>query len=140
MRLFSSYGCWQHLIGQTKQLSKDHGTLSEIYSAHLVTRLQTAIEDVQRIYRKCREVAYETHEEILRVLQELHTTMKTYHNYLAESKAAEAKLKTAELSRMKLQQSIPKEKLERSKKYKLIEKEVLKVGTMQHSIGLGVCI
>lgn len=124
--LFSSYGCWQQLINQTKTLSKDHATLSEIYSTHLVVRLQTVLEDIQRIYRKCREIAYETHEEILRVLQELHTTMKTYHSYQTESKAAENKLRAAEQSRLKLQQATAKEKLERSKKYKLIEKEVLK--------------
>lgn len=79
--MFSSYACWQQLVNQTKSLSKDHAALSEIYSTHLVARLQTVIEDVQRIYKKCREIGYETHEEILRVLQELHTTMKTYHSY-----------------------------------------------------------
>lgn len=89
-------------------------------------RLQTVIDDIQRIYRRCREIGYETHEEILRVLQELHTTMKTYHSYQTECKAAEAKLRTAENQRTKLQQTIPKEKLDRSKKYRLIEKEVLK--------------
>lgn len=79
--MFSSYACWQQLVNQTKSLSKDHAALSEVYATHLVARLQTVIEDVQRIYKKCREIGYETHEEILRVLQELHTTMKTYHSY-----------------------------------------------------------
>uniref|UniRef100_A0A1B0FV14 Putative slit-robo rho gtpase-activating protein 1 n=1 Tax=Lutzomyia longipalpis TaxID=7200 RepID=A0A1B0FV14_LUTLO len=124
--LFSSYACWQQMINHTKSLSKDHATLAEIYSTHLVTRLQSVIDDIQRIYRRCREIGYETHEEILRVLQELHTTMKTYHSYQTECKAAETKLRTAENQRTKLQQTIPKEKLERSKKYRLIEKEVLK--------------
>lgn len=158
--MFSTYSCWQLLVNQTKALAKDHATLSEIYTTHLVARLQAVVEDVQRIYKKCREVGYETHEEILRVLQELHTTMKTYQNYQVkpcaaqyrspfkllrrdrfhcvtlnrpfylaqnECKAAETKLRTAETQRLKLQQSIPKEKLERSKKYRLIEKEMLKV-------------
>lgn len=79
--MFSTYSCWQLLVNQTKALAKDHATLSEIYTTHLVARLQAVVEDVQRIYKKCREVGYETHEEILRVLQELHTTMKTYQNY-----------------------------------------------------------
>ncbi|XP_063708232.1 SLIT-ROBO Rho GTPase-activating protein 1-like isoform X2 [Culicoides brevitarsis] len=124
--LFSSYTCWQQLVNQTKSLSKDHAALSEIYSTHLVARLQTVCEDVQRIYRRCREIGYETHEEILRVLQELHTTMKTYHTYQAECKEAEKKLRTAETQRTKLQQTVPKEKLDRSKKYRLIQKEELK--------------
>jgi transposase len=53
--------------------------------------------------------------------------MKTYHNYQIDCKEAEKKLKAAENQRTKIQQNIPKEKLERSKKYKVIEKEVLKV-------------
>ncbi|KAL9702695.1 hypothetical protein quinque_006213 [Culex quinquefasciatus] len=124
--LFSSYSCWQQLVNQTKSLSRDHAALSEIYSVHLVARLQSVWDDVQRIYRKCREIGFETHVEILRILQELHTNMKTYHTYQTEAKEAEKKLRAAENQRMKLQQSVPKEKLERSKKYRLIEKEVLK--------------
>lgn len=66
-------------------------------------------------------------EEILRTLHELHTTMKTHHAYQTECRQAESKLRLAENQRLKMEQSIPKEKLERSKKYKLIGKEVQKV-------------
>lgn len=62
------------------------------------------------------------------MLHELHTTMKTYQAYQAESRQAETKLRVAEQQRSKLEVAIaPPEKLERSKKYKLIEKEVNKV-------------
>lgn len=124
--LFSTYSCWQQLVTQTKNLSKDHAALSEVYSTHLVSRLAQVIEDVQRIYRRCREIGYETHEEILRVLHELHTTMKTYQAYQAECRQAEGKLRLAENQRLKIEQSLPKEKLDRSKKFRLIEKEVQK--------------
>ncbi|CAH1729157.1 unnamed protein product [Chironomus riparius] len=124
--IFSSYACWQQLIQQTKSLARDHATLSDIYSTQLVQRLQTVHDDCQRIYKKCREIGYEIHEEILRVLQELHTTMKTYHSYQLECRETEKKLRAAEIQRAKIQQSIPKEKLERNKKFKVIEKEVLK--------------
>jgi len=78
---------------------------------------------------QCREIGYETHEEILRVLHELHTTMKTYQAYQAESRQAETKLRVAEQQRNKLEvaNADSREKLSRSKKYKLIEKEVNKV-------------
>ncbi|XP_046661965.1 SLIT-ROBO Rho GTPase-activating protein 1-like isoform X3 [Homalodisca vitripennis] len=124
--LFSTYSCWQQLVTQTKNLSKDHAALSEVYSTHLVSRLSQVIEDVQRIYRRCREIGYETHEEILRVLHELHTTMKTYQAYQGECRAAEAKLRLVENQRLKIEQSLPKEKLDKSKKFRLIEKEVQK--------------
>ncbi|XP_044741515.1 SLIT-ROBO Rho GTPase-activating protein 1-like isoform X2 [Chrysoperla carnea] len=124
--LFSSFTCWQQLVTQTRNLSRDHATLSEIYSTHLVSRLAQVMEDVQRIYRRCREIGYETHEEILRVLHELHTTMKTFHSYHNESRQAETKLRLAEATRGKLEQTTPPEKLQRSKKYRLIEKEISK--------------
>ena len=77
---------------------------------------------------QCREIGYETHEEILRVLHELHTTMKTFQAYQAEARQAETKLRVAEQQRTKLEvANAPPEKLARSKKYKLIEKEVNKV-------------
>jgi SLIT-ROBO Rho GTPase activating protein len=76
---------------------------------------------------QCREVGYETHEELLRVLHELHTTSKTWLAYQTEARQAESKLRIAEGQRTKLENSIPKDKRERSKKYRLIEKEVLKV-------------
>ncbi|XP_059475420.1 SLIT-ROBO Rho GTPase-activating protein 1-like isoform X2 [Neocloeon triangulifer] len=124
--LFSSFSCWQQLQTHTKGLSKDHAALSEIYSVHLVGRLAGLMDDVQRIYRRCREIGYETHEELLRVLHELHTTSKTWLSYQAEARQAEGKLRLAEAQRVKLENSIPKEKRERSKKYRVIEKEVLK--------------
>ncbi|KAJ8926951.1 hypothetical protein NQ314_020803 [Rhamnusium bicolor] len=117
--LFSSYACWQQLVTQTKNLSRDHVALSEVYSTHLVSRLSQVMEDVQRIYKRCREIGYETHEEILRVLHELHTTMKTYHSYQAELRQAEAKLRSAEIQRNKLEQSLSQDKLDRSKKIQI---------------------
>ncbi|KAK3933383.1 SLIT-ROBO Rho GTPase-activating protein 1 [Frankliniella fusca] len=124
--LFSSYACWQQLVTSTRTLSRDHASLADVYAAQLVPRLARVAEDVQRIYRRCREVGQELHEEILRVLHELHTTMKTYHGYQGEMRAAEGKLRLAEAQRLKLEQGTPPEKLPRSKKYRLIEKEVQK--------------
>ncbi|XP_050313871.1 SLIT-ROBO Rho GTPase-activating protein 1-like isoform X2 [Anthonomus grandis grandis] len=124
--LFSSYACWQQLVTQTKNLSRDHVALSEVYSTHLVSRLGQVMDDVQRIYKRCREIGYETHEEILRVLHELHTTMKTYHSYQSELRQTETKLRAAEVQRTKLEGTLSHDKLERSKKYKLMEKEVSK--------------
>lgn len=53
--------------------------------------------------------------------------MKTYQSYQTEAKQAEAKLKVAENQRLKIEQAVPKEKLEKSKKVRLIGKEVQKV-------------
>lgn len=53
--------------------------------------------------------------------------MKTYHSYQAELRQAEVKLQSAENQRSKLEQSLSQDKLDRSKKYKMMEKEVQKV-------------
>lgn len=55
--------------------------------------------------------------------------MKTYQAYQAESRQAETKLRVAEQQRNKLEvaNADSRDKLARSKKYKLIEKEVNKV-------------
>lgn len=52
--------------------------------------------------------------------------MKTFHSYQAELRQAEVKLRAAESQRNKLEQSLSPDKLERSKKFKLMEKEVTK--------------
>ncbi len=78
------------------------------------------------IFLQCREVGYESHEELLKVLHELHAAMKTSQMYQAEQRASETKLRYVEAQRAKLESSIPREKLEKSKKFKLIEKEIAK--------------
>uniref|UniRef100_A0A8D8VAM9 SLIT-ROBO Rho GTPase-activating protein 1 n=1 Tax=Cacopsylla melanoneura TaxID=428564 RepID=A0A8D8VAM9_9HEMI len=124
--LVSSFSCWQHLVAQTKSMSRDHALLSEIYSSHVINRFSQIIEDVQRIYKKCRDIAYELHEELMRVLHELHATTKAYLAYQTEARQAEAKLRSTEAARNKIEASLPKEKLERSKKFRVVEKEVQK--------------
>lgn len=81
---------------------------------------------------QCRDIGYELHEELMRVLRELHATTKTYLSYQAEARAAETKLRATEAARAKVEQSLPKEKLEKSKKYRVVEKEVQKVSRKSH--------
>lgn len=124
--LFSTYACWQHLIQRTKQCSRHHSVLADIYNNNLSNRFSSAIDDVQRIYRRCREIGIEGHDELLKVLHELHASMKTYQVYHGEMLQAKQKVQLVETQQSRLKQSIPKEKLEKSKKYRLIEKELQK--------------
>merc|ERR1719264_1601263 len=105
---------------------RDHAALAEIYSGNIMVRCTTLHDDITRIYKKCREIGFEIHEEVLKVLHELHTAMKTHHTYQSEFRQAESKLAVVEKQKLKLKEGIPKEKLEKSRKYRLIEKEVLK--------------
>ncbi|CAG7729345.1 unnamed protein product [Allacma fusca] len=124
--LFSVSNCWQQLISETKKQSKEHAVLADIYNTHVTSRLSYVSDDLQRIYKQCKEVGIEAHEELLKVLHELHTSTKTFHAYHAECKQAEAKLKVVEGQKAKLELAIPKEKIERSKKIRLVDKEIQK--------------
>ena len=48
--------------------------------------------DIIACFLQCREIGYEIHEEVLKVLHELHTAMKTHQNYNSEFRQAENKL------------------------------------------------
>ena len=50
---------------------------------------------IQNKYFQCREIGFEIHEEVLKVLHELHTAMKTHHTYQSEFRQAESKLQVA---------------------------------------------
>ncbi|XP_022654292.1 SLIT-ROBO Rho GTPase-activating protein 1-like isoform X4 [Varroa destructor] len=89
----------------------------------MISRLQHVSEDLQRIHRKCRNIAIDGHEELLKILHELHTTMKTYHSYRTMEQQAAAKLSVVESNRVKLEQGLPKDKVEKSRRYRLICKE-----------------
>uniref|UniRef100_A0A6A7FXW2 SLIT-ROBO Rho GTPase-activating protein 1-like n=3 Tax=Hirondellea gigas TaxID=1518452 RepID=A0A6A7FXW2_9CRUS len=124
--LASAYNCWSVLVGQTKRDARDHAAMAEVYHNNIVPRFTHIQDDVHRIYKRCREIAYESHEELLKVLHELHTSLRTYHTYQADHRAAQAKLSSFQEQRAKLQAAVPKEKLDKSKKFRVIEKEIQK--------------
>ncbi|XP_041037403.1 SLIT-ROBO Rho GTPase-activating protein 3-like isoform X2 [Carcharodon carcharias] len=74
-KLLSPVNCWYLILEQTRQESKDHVSLSEIYSNNIVLRLSHICEDVSRLSKKA---------------------VKTYHMYHLESSIAESKLKEVE--------------------------------------------
>uniref|UniRef100_A0A6I8NHH4 Rho GTPase activating protein 4 n=1 Tax=Ornithorhynchus anatinus TaxID=9258 RepID=A0A6I8NHH4_ORNAN len=94
--LLSSVHCWYMLLNQTRQESRDHGVLSEMYGTSLTPRLLHISEDVGRLVKKSKDLEQHLQEELLKVVSELQTAMKTYQAYRAESVNAENKLREAE--------------------------------------------
>ncbi|KAG8439608.1 hypothetical protein GDO86_005696 [Hymenochirus boettgeri] len=94
--LLSPVNCWYLLLNQVRRESKDHATLSDIYINNVIMRFMQISEDSTRMFKKSREMAFQLHEDLNKVLNELYTVMKTYHMYHAESISAECKLKDAE--------------------------------------------
>ncbi|KAK7877883.1 hypothetical protein WMY93_031454 [Mugilogobius chulae] len=53
-------------------------------------------EDSGRLFKKSKEVGIQLQEDLMKVMNELYTVMKTYHMYNTDSMNAESKLKEAE--------------------------------------------
>ncbi|XP_076003346.1 SLIT-ROBO Rho GTPase-activating protein 3 isoform X1 [Genypterus blacodes] len=94
--LLSSVNSWYLVLNQTRRESRDHATLSDIYTNNVIMRLAQISEDVIRLFKKSKDIGIQMHEELVKVTNELYTVMKTYHMYHTESISAESKLKDAE--------------------------------------------
>uniref|UniRef100_A0A7N6A892 SLIT-ROBO Rho GTPase-activating protein 3 n=1 Tax=Anabas testudineus TaxID=64144 RepID=A0A7N6A892_ANATE len=94
--LLSSVNCWYLVLNQIRRESRDHATLSDIYTNNVIVRLAQIGEDVIRLFKKSKDIGIQMHEELVKVTNELYTVMKTYHMYHTESISAESKLKDAE--------------------------------------------
>jgi hypothetical protein len=118
--------------------------LSDVCSKYIGDKYDEIIEDIKRIFNKCKGVGQASHNEIFKVISELHgvryylfysndkkyiksvslsvfQAMKTYHEYQSESKQAEAKLTYVQSQKPKY------EKTKSQKKIKQFEKQVEKV-------------
>uniref|UniRef100_W5K0C9 SLIT-ROBO Rho GTPase-activating protein 1 n=1 Tax=Astyanax mexicanus TaxID=7994 RepID=W5K0C9_ASTMX len=94
--LLSPVNCWYLLLNQVRRESKDHATLSDIYLNNVIMRFMQISEDSTRLLKKSKEIAFQLQEDLMKVLNELYTVMKTYHMYHTESISAESKLKEFE--------------------------------------------
>ncbi|XP_006000445.1 SLIT-ROBO Rho GTPase-activating protein 2 isoform X1 [Latimeria chalumnae] len=94
--VLSPINCWNLLLNQVKRESRDHATLSDIYLNNIIPRFVQVSEDSGRLFKKSKEVGLQLQEDLMKVLNELYTVMKTYHMYNADSISAESKLKEAE--------------------------------------------
>ncbi|XP_051946951.1 SLIT-ROBO Rho GTPase-activating protein 3-like [Xyrauchen texanus] len=121
----SVFKCWQVLLTQTRQESRDHIMLSDSYSNTLPQQLSHCLEHAQRLAKRSRDICTQLQDGLLKVTAELQTAMKTYYQYYAEFLSAEGKLKEAAKLEEKQKQCTSK-KMER-----LIEKRQCKVQEIQ---------
>ncbi|XP_077547539.1 SLIT-ROBO Rho GTPase-activating protein 2B-like isoform X8 [Haemaphysalis longicornis] len=122
----SAHGCWEQLVANARRQGRDHAALAEVFGAVLVAQLAHLLEDVQRIHRKCRTIGLQQHDELLKVLHELQAAMRTYHGYRASEEQARAKLELVEAQKRRLEASVGREKLERSRRFRVLTKELAK--------------
>ncbi|XP_018432332.1 PREDICTED: SLIT-ROBO Rho GTPase-activating protein 2 [Nanorana parkeri] len=94
--VLSPVTCWNLLLTQVKRESRNHATLSDIYLNNIIPRFGQVNEDSGRLFKKSKEIGLQLQEDLMKVLNELYTVMKTYHMYNADSISAQTKLKDAE--------------------------------------------
>ncbi|KTF84096.1 hypothetical protein cypCar_00015551 [Cyprinus carpio] len=69
----SVVNCWQVLLMQTRQESRDHSFLSDSYSNILPQQLSHCVEHVQRLAKRSRDIYTQLQDGLLKVTTELHT-------------------------------------------------------------------
>uniref|UniRef100_A0A8C5QSQ7 Rho GTPase activating protein 4 n=1 Tax=Leptobrachium leishanense TaxID=445787 RepID=A0A8C5QSQ7_9ANUR len=94
--LLSPVNCWYMILNQTRQESRDHAAVSDVYMSHLIPRLSHIGEDISRLSKKSKEVGVQQQEDLLKLVSELQGAMKTYQLYHNDCLNAEHKLKEAE--------------------------------------------
>ncbi|KAK5896248.1 hypothetical protein CgunFtcFv8_009868 [Champsocephalus gunnari] len=94
--LLSPVNCWYLLLNQVRRESKDHATLSDLYLNNVISRLTHISEDSARLLKRSKEIIFQLQEDLMKLLNELYTVMKTYHMYHVETISAESKLREAE--------------------------------------------
>ncbi|XP_077450460.1 SLIT-ROBO Rho GTPase-activating protein 1-like [Stigmatopora argus] len=94
--LLSPVNCWYLLLNQVRRESKDHATLSDLYLNNVISRLTHISDDSARLLKRSKEIVFQLQEDLMKLLNELYTVMKSYHMYHVETINAETKLREAE--------------------------------------------
>ncbi|UJR37747.1 hypothetical protein I4U23_030441 [Adineta vaga] len=115
--LQSVYKLWDTIVQDTRTHVKYHTIMSDVCGKYMYEKFNEIAEDTRRMFTKCKSVGLASHEDIYKVLNELQSTMKTYHQYQSESKQAEQKLRN-------IQQQMAK--IKNAKKQKSMENRVEK--------------
>ena len=60
------------MLNDTKQHSKYHQILSDVCSKYIGDKYDEIVDDIKRIFGKCKGVGQASHNEIFKVITELH--------------------------------------------------------------------
>ncbi|KAM4609551.1 SLIT-ROBO Rho GTPase-activating protein 2B-like, partial [Discoglossus pictus] len=94
--VLSPVNCWHMILNQTRQESRDHASLGDVYTGHLIPRLTHIGEDISRLAKRSKEIGLQQQEDLLKLVSELQGAMKTYQLYHNDCMYSEHKLREAE--------------------------------------------
>ncbi|KAL1020931.1 hypothetical protein UPYG_G00006570 [Umbra pygmaea] len=100
--------CWQVLLAQTRQESRDHSGLSEMFNSTLTQPLAHCLDTTQRLAKRSKEICTQLQDDLLKVTTELQTAWRTYYQYHTEYVSADVKLKEAEKQKQGTSKKIEK--------------------------------
>uniref|UniRef100_A0A914I8C0 SLIT-ROBO Rho GTPase-activating protein 1 n=1 Tax=Globodera rostochiensis TaxID=31243 RepID=A0A914I8C0_GLORO len=123
--LHSTCQLWQQLVDDAKEEARQRSITADVCANYVAPAVAQRSVALQKIAKKCREIGVLAQSEVVRVLHELHTAMKTYQHCFAQFNALSGQLQQAEVQRNKVgpnsstrkQRSVQKSYDKKSEKY-----------------------
>ncbi|CAD5226340.1 unnamed protein product [Bursaphelenchus xylophilus] len=121
--IYSPCNLFMQLVDDTKEEAKNKSMIAEVMGAFATQSINQKCIQMQKIAKKCREIGTLAQGEIIRVLNELNLSMKTYFECFEEAQSVKNKLIMAEEKNKNIESSGRKQKAlqknltKRSEKY-----------------------
>lgn len=92
----ASCSVWQELVDSTRAEAEQRQAMANLLTKKIAPGVAMRADDLQRMSKKCRDIAILAHSEMHRVMTELQTAMKTYQIVYGECSMAEKKMRSAQ--------------------------------------------
>ncbi|GMS95353.1 hypothetical protein PENTCL1PPCAC_17528 [Pristionchus entomophagus] len=92
----ASCSVWQELVDSTRSEAEERQGMANLLIKKIAPGVAMRADDLQRMSKKCRDIAILAHSEMHRVMTELQTAMKTYQIVYGECSMAEKKMRSAQ--------------------------------------------
>lgn len=103
--LYSICNLWQQIVDDAKDEAKHRSIIADVCANYVVPGINNKCSSLQKMSKKCRDIALLAAGEVMRVLNELSLAMKTYHNCYNEFSVLSAKLHHAEEQKRKIMEA-----------------------------------
>nr|CAD2174710.1 unnamed protein product [Meloidogyne enterolobii] len=133
--IYSICNLWQQIVDDAKDEAKQRSIIADVCTNYIIPGINNKCNSLQKMSKKCRDIALLAAGEVMRVLNELSLAMKTYHNCYNEFSVLSAKLHNAEEQKRKImeansslrkQNSIQKTYEKRNEKYEIARQKCMR--------------
>uniref|UniRef100_A0A915LU89 FCH domain-containing protein n=1 Tax=Meloidogyne javanica TaxID=6303 RepID=A0A915LU89_MELJA len=103
--IYSICNLWQQIVDDAKDEAKQRSIIADVCANYIIPGINNKCNSLQKMSKKCRDIALLAAGEVMRVLNELSLAMKTYHNCYNEFSVLSAKLHNAEEQKRKIMEA-----------------------------------